>query len=176
MVPTKNRVYCHNSGKTKMLFEDEKKAKLFLKFNTEEIKSKSGHSPVVSYFCIVCGGWHVTSQVKHPNYKSTTEKVLERYSKVGEGLTGLEELEKEEQAEFLKHQVKITNQITNFEKAIQTCDAKVRRQLLKRIFKNLEFTKSMDLKDKQIRIINQLVDRLIQNLTPEETEKLLSTP
>ena len=176
MVPTKNRVYCHNSGKTKILFEEEKKANLFLKFNAEEIKSKSGHSPVCSYFCIACNGWHVTSQVNPPEYKSTTEKVLERYSKVSQGLEELKELEKQQHYEFLKHQVKIKYQIANFEKVIETCDAKKRRELLNRIFKNLKITKSMDLKDKQIHIINRLVSRLIKNLTPQETEKLFSNP
>ena len=140
MVPGKNRIYCHNSGKSKMLFEDEKKANLFIKFNAEEIKEKSGYAPVISYFCIACNGWHITSQIKHPNYKSTTEKVLEHFSMVDEGLNKLEELEKERLSEFLKHHVKITNQISYFEKAIQSCDAKKRRELLKRIFKNLKLT------------------------------------
>jgi len=172
MVPTKNRVYCHNSGKPKMLFEDEKKANLFLKFNTEEIQSKAGHSPVCSYFCIACNGWHVSSQVKPPEYKSTTEKILDDYSIVSQGLTELDALEKKQLADFLTIQVKISNQISHFETAIESCDAKRRSKLLIRIFKKLELTKSMDLKDKQIHIINQLVDRLIKNLTPQETENL----
>ena len=93
---------------------------------------------------------------------------------VDEGLNKLEELEKERLSEFLKHHVKLTNQISYFEKAIQSCNAKKRRELLKRIFKNLKLTKTMDLKNKQIHSINLLVERLTKSLTPEETEKLLS--
>jgi len=176
MVPTRNRIYCYNSGKTKMLFEDEKKANLFIKFNAEEIQSKSGHCPVCSYFCIACNGWHVTSRVQHPEYKSITERILENYSTVSRELKEFKILEEKQLDEFLNHQVKITNQISNFEKVMETCDAKKRNKLLTRIFQNLELTKSMDLKDKQIRIINQLVERLIKYLTPEETDKLLSPP
>lgn len=44
-----------------MLFETEKKANRFIEFNKEEIQEESGYSPQRSYFCLFCGGWHVTS-------------------------------------------------------------------------------------------------------------------
>lgn len=37
MKPTKNRVYCRDCGRVKMLFETEKQADTFIRFNREEI-------------------------------------------------------------------------------------------------------------------------------------------
>ena len=39
MKPTKNRVYCRDCGRVKMLFETEKQADTFIRFNREELKS-----------------------------------------------------------------------------------------------------------------------------------------
>ena len=51
MKPTKNKVFCKDCGRTKMLFETEKKAENFIKFNKEEIEAESGYGPQRSY-CI----------------------------------------------------------------------------------------------------------------------------
>ena len=37
MKPTKNRVYCRDCGRVKMLFETEKQADTFIRFNRDEI-------------------------------------------------------------------------------------------------------------------------------------------
>jgi hypothetical protein len=79
MKPTKNRVYCKDGARVKMLFETEKKAATFIKFNKEEIESESGISPSRSYYCIACNGWHVTSKKENPHLKSPTEIVIELY-------------------------------------------------------------------------------------------------
>ena len=79
MKPTNNRVYCHDSKKLKMLFETEKKAQTFLKFNREEIEQQNGHAPVRAYYCPVCGGWHVTSRKYYEPKKDQCENVIERY-------------------------------------------------------------------------------------------------
>lgn len=84
MKPTKNRVFCYDCGRNKMLFETEKKANNFLKFNAEEIEEESGKRPVRSYFCQSCCGWHITSQEAIPNKISRTEKVISLYNKENE--------------------------------------------------------------------------------------------
>jgi hypothetical protein len=61
MKPTKNRVFCKDCERTKMLFETEKKAENFIKFNYEEIEATSGYRPQRSYYCLFCDGWHTTS-------------------------------------------------------------------------------------------------------------------
>jgi len=57
-----------------MLFETEKKANNFIKFNSEEIEEESGFKPERSYFCIACNGWHVTHHKEDLSFKSITEK------------------------------------------------------------------------------------------------------
>lgn len=78
MKPTKNRMFCYDCGRQKMLFETEKKADTFIKFNSEEIELETGYAPERSYFCIACNGWHVTSKQEALNIKSKTEKLLEK--------------------------------------------------------------------------------------------------
>lgn len=61
MKPTRNKVFCPDCERAKMLFETEQKAKNFIRFNSEEIEAVSGYSPQRAYFCVFCNGWHVTS-------------------------------------------------------------------------------------------------------------------
>ena len=77
MKPNKSFVYCTDSNRRKMLFETEKKAENFMKFNNEEIEKESGYSPQRSYYCIFCTGWHLTSN-KKILLSSTKEKLVEQ--------------------------------------------------------------------------------------------------
>lgn len=65
MKPIKNRIFCMECQRPKMLFESKSKAINFIKFNADEIKDENGIAPTRVYFCKSCGGWHVTSRV-HP--------------------------------------------------------------------------------------------------------------
>jgi vacuolar-type H+-ATPase subunit I/STV1 len=64
-----------------MLFETEKKAENFIKFNSEEIEEEAGFKPERTYFCIACNGWHVTSQKEFLKLKSKTEIIEDLYIK-----------------------------------------------------------------------------------------------
>lgn len=81
MKPTKNRVFCKDCGRLKMLFESEKKADTFIKFNSTEIEEESGFKPERSYYCVYCAGWHTTSQKDYIEIKSKTEVVVDLYQK-----------------------------------------------------------------------------------------------
>lgn len=81
MKPTKNWMYCRDSNRKKILFESEKKANNFIKFNAEEIKSQSGYCPTRSYFCITCGGYHTTSKTNEPK-TNRTETIINHYHKL----------------------------------------------------------------------------------------------
>ena len=59
-IKPKDRIWCPVIRRSKLLFDSEKKAQNFIKFNAEDIKNSGGVAPVRSYFCEVCGGWHVT--------------------------------------------------------------------------------------------------------------------
>ena len=62
MKPVKNRMFCLECKRAKMLFESKSKALNFIKFNSEEIKNENGIAPTRVYYCKSCGGWHVTSR------------------------------------------------------------------------------------------------------------------
>ena len=81
MKPTKNRQFCIDCGKTKMLFETEQNALNFIKFNKDLILEESYKAPVRAYYCKTCGGWHVTSH-EHVDYQTLTrgEQLIESNS------------------------------------------------------------------------------------------------
>ena len=83
MKPTKNRYFCQDARRTKMLFETEGAAKRFIQFNAEEILEEEGKAPVRAYFCIPCAGWHVTSKPEDEHrYKSRIERYFEKKENV----------------------------------------------------------------------------------------------
>ena len=61
MKPTKNKVFCLSIRRTKMVFEEERKALNFIKFNRDVILEETGYAPTRAYYCPFCLGWHVTS-------------------------------------------------------------------------------------------------------------------
>ncbi|MFN4146019.1 MAG: hypothetical protein ACK4GN_09365 [Runella sp.] len=60
-----------------MLFETERQALNFIKFNSEEIESTSGYSPKRAYFCSFCAGWHIT-HIEEEIGPSRKEQLLEK--------------------------------------------------------------------------------------------------
>lgn len=64
MRPVKNRMFCLECKRAKMLFESKGKALNFIKFNSDEIKNANGIAPTRVYYCKSCGGWHVTSRIR----------------------------------------------------------------------------------------------------------------
>ena len=44
-----------------MLFETKANAENFIKFNSSEMMEEYGKTPIRSYYCEICGGYHVTS-------------------------------------------------------------------------------------------------------------------
>ena len=145
MKPTKNRVFCKDCGKLKMLFETEKKAENFIKFNSDAIAEETGYKPERCYFCTYCDGWHVTSQKEYWAIKSRTEKILDLY-----------EQEKEKQAQAkaeltlirTEKRKELKESLEEIEKniLILECSAKnttCYRERLNKVFEALEKIKSI---------------------------------
>lgn len=63
MKPSKNCVFCPSCHHNKLLFESKQKADRFIQFNGDEILEETGRAPVRSYYCRLCCGWHVTSNL-----------------------------------------------------------------------------------------------------------------
>jgi len=72
----KNRIMCPDCGRPKMLFESEKAANNFLKFNMNEV-NPDGKREMRVYYCPACCGYHISShQYKGGN---RTEKLISAY-------------------------------------------------------------------------------------------------
>ena len=61
MKPIRNKIFCYGCRKHKMIFETQAKADNFIRYNSEGILEENGKAPVRSYYCEMCGGYHVTS-------------------------------------------------------------------------------------------------------------------
>lgn len=88
MKPTKNRIFCYNCLRVKMLFPTQEKADNFIRFNAENIAETSRIVPVRSYFCPACAGWHVTHREEPGEYARTDEQ-NEKAFRLGVFLSGL---------------------------------------------------------------------------------------
>ena len=63
MKPKNNRIFCPDCGKAKMLFETEKKAQNFIKFNGQDIlRDGQTIDQIRVYYCPSCCGYHITSK------------------------------------------------------------------------------------------------------------------
>lgn len=71
-VASRHLVKCGVNHQARMLFDSKKAADNFIRYNAERIKEQNGYAPIRSYYCSLCGGWHVTSQ----EYKPYLEGVM----------------------------------------------------------------------------------------------------
>lgn len=64
-----------------MLFTSKQHADNYIRFNSEAILSETGKAPIRSYYCSICGGWHLTSMPLEfsEEYKSLFEVRFERW-------------------------------------------------------------------------------------------------
>jgi|GEM_PF-6320245 len=151
-----------------MLFETEKKAETFIKFNSSEIEEEVGYKPERVYFCIYCGGWHVTSQKEDWSIKSPTEEILELYQqeKEEEALmkAKLQALKKEEKALLLARKKEEEKALMKakrqaFEKAgkaLLFARKKEEKEALLLARKIEEFNKSLNDVERYIKVLKKL--------------------
>ena len=78
MKPSRSLVYCLETRRQKILFKSESKADNFIRFNADEIRENSGYAPVRSYYCISCGGWHVTHLPEFRREKTISEIMTDK--------------------------------------------------------------------------------------------------
>ena len=80
MKPKNNRIFCPDCGKAKMLFETERKAQNFIKFNGQDIlRDGQTIDQIRVYYCPSCCGYHITSKPFKESYKHNTERLLKEY-------------------------------------------------------------------------------------------------
>ena len=76
MKPIKNRVFCYECKRAKMLFESEDKALRFIRFNADAFEEKC---PTRVYYCNACCGWHVTSRQGESYENPLVENTIQLY-------------------------------------------------------------------------------------------------
>lgn len=91
MKPTRNHRFCIDCNRPKMLFPSQEKAERFIRFNADEIYETTGKRLVRAYFCIACGGWHVTSRPLRESIASPVERYFNEKEKALEKKALLEE-------------------------------------------------------------------------------------
>ena len=72
----KNRVFCPDCGRQKMLFETERKAQDFLRWNSEKIHNGTLLHP---YYCNACCGWHISHVEHKEEYDNRMDERISMY-------------------------------------------------------------------------------------------------
>lgn len=176
MKPTKNQIYCKDCGKHKMVFETEKKADTFIKFNSKEIESESGYSPTRSYFCIYCGGYHVTSKSEIKNFISKTEKIVDNYEQNNLKWALIKEknieIRKNAQIKFLQQLVKLEEQIKVIDSYIDSNNLVDLSKHITELFAELETVKKTNGYSRRKKIIELNLNDLQMKIDLKDNKKV----
>lgn len=168
MKPTRNNVFCKESMRTKILFENQKKADNFIKFNAEDIAQESGYKPIRSYYCEFCAGWHVTSKKENSHIISRTEKVLDYYHLDNERRKIVNQRNKEVRAlnapeekrhfEIIQNQIDAINEFLT--KGSDDHDDEYYFDCLNMAYSSLKIVRQFAGKDKKKNIIEEKLNKL----------------
>lgn len=60
-----------------MVFETEKKASNFIKFNKDEVEKEN--TSLRAYYCEGCGEWHITSHKYKKYYDTQLDSLMQAY-------------------------------------------------------------------------------------------------
>ena len=181
MKPSKNKIFCHDCGKQKQVFETEKKADNFIKFNSNDIELENGYAPKRSYFCVACGAWHITSNENEFQGKSFTEKVLEKYTIKKENKQELQIIENQKKQEINQKLQIIEDKISDLLKKKYGNDNLKYKEILNYAFNEFRIVKKSNLgkQNRKNKIELQLneIKLAIDNgsfFEPQNKEKTLS--
>lgn len=86
----KNRVMCPDCGKPKMLFESEKKAENFIKWNKDSLEEQ--HNVLRAYYCPACCGWHISHKYHRESYDKHTDNMIQAYREQKKSLTKIDKI------------------------------------------------------------------------------------
>ena len=73
----KKRVFCPDCGRLKMVFETEKKALNFIKWNGDDIDT--GGEKLRPYYCSGCCGYHITKSQNGAKFAGRVDRMIKRY-------------------------------------------------------------------------------------------------
>ena len=74
----KNRIMCPDCMRPKILFESERKANAFIKWNGGEMRHGE---QLRAYYCPACCGWHISHQEYRTDYDDSTKNLVDAYNR-----------------------------------------------------------------------------------------------
>ena len=80
---------CPDCGRQKMLFETERKANDFIRWNGGDMEHGD---ELRSYYCPSCCGWHISHHRHSKTYDSRTDNLIGAYNRVRKGMPRMERL------------------------------------------------------------------------------------
>ena len=81
MKPNNNKPFCPDCGRPKMLFETERKAQNFIKYNGQDIlRNGQTIDQIRVYYCPSCCGYHITTKPFRESYNHRTERLIRAYN------------------------------------------------------------------------------------------------
>lgn len=157
-----------------MLFESQAKAENFIKFNGDEILEETGKAPTRSYYCELCGGFHVTSIDSEEIGKRIDKQIQKRIDKY--------ERESQAKQEFIYIRSKLQQacvaleqaKLDDYEDLIEVCDFEIER--LRKMHVNITASPNalrLTARLEKIKALRKRIDELL-NLPSEEQEKFLN--
>lgn len=81
---------CPDCGRPKMLFETERKANDFIRWNGDEIDTHGGQ--LRAYYCPSCCGWHISHYRYHESYGHRTENLIGAYERTKKSMDKIDRL------------------------------------------------------------------------------------
>ena len=86
----RRRNMCPDCGRPKMLFETERKANDFIRWNGDEIDTHGGQ--LRAYYCPSCCGWHISHYRYHESYGHRTENLIGAYERTKKSMGKIDRL------------------------------------------------------------------------------------
>ena len=86
----KRRVICPDCMRPKILFETERKAQNFIKWNASGMEY--GGDTLRAYYCPACCGWHVSHHEHQEHYDQRTDDLIGAFKRTNKALSGIDKL------------------------------------------------------------------------------------
>ena len=177
MKRAKNKVYCVSCKREKLLFETQEAADRYIKFFREEKEGMNAKMASRSYYCVFCGGYHLTSITDKSKTRWFENKNSWMIRKVDDIIKSKEDITPvvENVKNIISNEVEqliVQGQLDDAERALNACRKKIRP------FKNCDGAKYRQwlAEDGNIDVVLARVAmiRRIGKASPEEQEKFLA--
>lgn len=152
MKPIKNRIFCRECNRMKMLFKEEKDALNFIKYNSSNFEDKI---PIRAYYCDACFGWHITSRIGVSYKNPLTDNVFNAYADIRNSANKLSGF----------YSAEITTCFNNLKTSCGMCRNKKIKASDKRLILISEYREKLRsyLSSKDFEVVERIIEKDVQN-------------